>query len=154
MAEAASRDAHEVFRPYASGRITEQVLRERLEAPAECSLAALAVAYPDWGRLAVPKLAAAFQAATPLTVVRTLTALGLLGLGVMHDEVVAYLQTVVGADKVGNIAPGLEYALRPAARSEPSEHWRLLDYWILSAMVQCVHGFWANITDDTLVPFD
>jgi hypothetical protein len=154
MADAASRDAHEVFRPYAIARIAEQVLRERPGAPAVCSLAALAVAYPDWGRLAVPRLAAAFGAAKPLTTVRTLTALGLLGLGVMHDNVITHLHDVMQADTGGDVARALEYALRPASRMEPSLHWRLGDYWIQSAMHTCVHGYWTKITNDTLVPFD
>lgn len=154
MGDPASRDAHEVFRPYATGRIAEQVLRERLDAHAVCSLAALAVSYPDWGRLGTLKLAKAFEAAQPLTVVRSVTALSLLGLGVVRDDIVAELQRVQEqAVSDGEVSLALKDVLVP----EPlgSLNYIAPDYDIHHAMTVCVPGNrWGNITVDTLVPLD
>ncbi len=154
MVDPASRDAHEVFRPYATGRMAEQVLRERLDAPAVCSLAALAVSYPDWGRLGALKLARAFETAKLLTVVRSVTALSLLGLGVGRDDLIAELQRVQGqAVAEGEVARALKNVLVPGPLG--SRNYWARDYEIHHAMTVCVPGNrWGTITDDTLVPLD
>ena len=140
MTQPSGRVAHENLRPHARSFIERRMRSTEPGTPMMCALAAVSVAYPDWGRLAAPAIMRGFRVPPPGSAVRAVAGLGLLGLGVHDGDVLFDLNQLRKNDAEGDLSNALALVLDPPSDVEFAAE-RVLD-----AMSECALGFWGNLT--------